>query len=744
MLTRPLAATGLCRWFLGLGAVAALMCPRPAHARRHFPTRSEIAGRLAADHRPARLDEEPPLNHFLYDALTMWQVRALYTEELPRESPWGKQFYPRRVMATAASRVLAKFALARGQGTVRQLRQPESVLRGTVLAARELAPELRTMGYMDGSLAEALAGLREFRGKPVPRRAGGAGPTLVPALLSGAPDSPDAAEAVKRLEVLIDAWRPTPADTASLVPRSLVRDVSPLGTWSWVGAAGLTSSGFSISPGAQGSLRVAFSTGGCLGSWRLQRTARYSDGVLELDRPVHEYIGSTYQRLYTLRLGGQVQLVPARAVPTAEGWDAGRPEFRLRSERRKWRAGPPRFFTRVHPWRPGDGAPERAGPAVEGDPIRLFKEPGAHPDEPVPQNHFVYDDLTAAARSGFDLGFPDGTFSGERPVTRGEFATAVRTALAQLDWMEAVGAPWPAHDRYYPQLHRTTLEFDAELLAQGADRDQIRARQERLDALWWDPSPRGVRTPGLEEQRPEPAHALLCDDPAAEATGERLASEEWSRGEIVLYTTGAAPRDNPRLAAAIPVRRASGGEPAYSRQVMLAHNRAVWARLRAGGAPGASPLGWITTVFSLRRAWRSAAPVRWAPDPEVLDSPDGCFQLRWTTAPESRGWLTVRSSSGDRKVTLPAHPKEVVWGPRGSAAVFLRFAAGGKSLYFAVDLRTGWVLNAEATGGWGGAEARPRTGTPRQSGGGPRGGPGLFAPGSVGRPVGWLEVPPGV
>jgi hypothetical protein len=65
---------------------------------------------------------------------------------------------------------------------------------------------------------------------------------------------------------------------------------------------------FAASPAtpAQGIIvSVNLQTSGCVGGWTLRRTGRYSDGVLELDRPVLEYCPVTYQKLYAIRVAGQ-------------------------------------------------------------------------------------------------------------------------------------------------------------------------------------------------------------------------------------------------------------------------------------------------------------------------------------------------------------------------------------------------------------------------------------------------------
>ena len=50
----------------------------------------------------------------------------------------------------------------------------------------------------------------------------------------------------------------------------------------------------------------------------------------------------------------------------------------------------------------------------------------------VPQGHWAYDAVNDLAKRGIFTGYPDGTFSGKRALTRYEFAVAIQRLLQEL------------------------------------------------------------------------------------------------------------------------------------------------------------------------------------------------------------------------------------------------------------------------------------------------------------------------
>ncbi|MGD9552578.1 MAG: S-layer homology domain-containing protein, partial [Candidatus Caldatribacteriota bacterium] len=57
----------------------------------------------------------------------------------------------------------------------------------------------------------------------------------------------------------------------------------------------------------------------------------------------------------------------------------------------------------------------------------------ANPFVDVPLNHWAYDAVQTLAAKGIVIGYPDGTFGGQRTLTRYEFAEATARLLAYVE-----------------------------------------------------------------------------------------------------------------------------------------------------------------------------------------------------------------------------------------------------------------------------------------------------------------------
>jgi len=113
----------------------------------------------------------------------------------------------------------------------------------------------------------------------------------------------------------------------------------------------------------------------------------------------------------------------------------------------------------------------------------------AQPFADVPTNHWAYDAIAELAAKGLIEGYPDGTFKGDRAMTRYEMAMVVARLLARIESIQipAPMAPPP------PQVTRADLdaisrlvnEFRAELAALGvrttAIEEELNAIKARLD-----------------------------------------------------------------------------------------------------------------------------------------------------------------------------------------------------------------------------------------------------------------------
>src|SRR2546425_4318535 len=109
----------------------------------------------------------------------------------------------------------------------------------------------------------------------------------------------------------------------------------------------------------------------------------------------------------------------------------------------------------------------------------------AQPFADVPTDHWAFDAIAELAAKGIIEGFPDGTFKGDRGVTRYEVAMIVARILARI---EAIKIPAPAAAAPAPQVTRADVqtiqrlvnEFRAELAALGV---RVTAVEEELAAL---------------------------------------------------------------------------------------------------------------------------------------------------------------------------------------------------------------------------------------------------------------------
>jgi len=85
----------------------------------------------------------------------------------------------------------------------------------------------------------------------------------------------------------------------------------------------------------------------------------------------------------------------------------------------------------------------------------------ANPFVDVPLNHWAYDSVQSLAAKGVIVGYPDGTFGGEKSLTRYEFAEATAKALAYVEGMDFAAADDVAI------LEKLAIEFADELASLG-------------------------------------------------------------------------------------------------------------------------------------------------------------------------------------------------------------------------------------------------------------------------------------
>ena len=76
-------------------------------------------------------------------------------------------------------------------------------------------------------------------------------------------------------------------------------------------------------------------------------------------------------------------------------------------------------------------------------PAALFAQEGVRPEQTVPFTHWAYDACEQISNFGIIIGYPDGTWRGDRPLTRYEFAMAI-TRLVDIFSSRTAGATGPA------------------------------------------------------------------------------------------------------------------------------------------------------------------------------------------------------------------------------------------------------------------------------------------------------------
>ena len=110
----------------------------------------------------------------------------------------------------------------------------------------------------------------------------------------------------------------------------------------------------------------------------------------------------------------------------------------------------------------------------------------AQPFADVPTNHWAYDAIAELAAKGLIEGYPDGTFKGDRAMTRYEMAMVVARLLARIESIQ-IPAPTPPEvtKADLDAVNRLVNEFRAELAALGvrttAIEEELNAIKARLD-----------------------------------------------------------------------------------------------------------------------------------------------------------------------------------------------------------------------------------------------------------------------
>lgn len=92
----------------------------------------------------------------------------------------------------------------------------------------------------------------------------------------------------------------------------------------------------------------------------------------------------------------------------------------------------------------------------------------AQPFADVPTNHWAYDAVAELAAKGLVEGYPDGTFKGDRAMTRYEMAMVVARLLSRIEAIQIPGPQTPEVTKAdLETIQRLVNEFRAELTALG-------------------------------------------------------------------------------------------------------------------------------------------------------------------------------------------------------------------------------------------------------------------------------------
>ena len=106
----------------------------------------------------------------------------------------------------------------------------------------------------------------------------------------------------------------------------------------------------------------------------------------------------------------------------------------------------------------------------------------ANPFVDVPLNHWAYDAVQSLAAKGIIIGYPDGTFGGNRAMTRYEFAMAAARGLAYME--QRIDEAGFATQEDVAMLEKLVQEFADELRLLGVTVDDLkRALGEQSEAV---------------------------------------------------------------------------------------------------------------------------------------------------------------------------------------------------------------------------------------------------------------------
>ena len=331
----------------------------------------------------------------------------------------------------------------------------------------------------------------------------------------------------------------------------------------------------------------------------------------------------------------------------------------------------------------------------------------------VPLNHWSYDALQELAQKGLFTGYPDGTFSGRRALTRYEFAVAVQRMQQDVERSRADNwQPSRAEHSWKDALLRRTVlwrlgarrrlselslmvhlnsEFAAELRMLGSDPVQASGR---LEALVLDPPPAVPARP--------------ADGAAGWKRGVELARTEWDNGRAILY--------NARLAEAgqwidpdlgLPIDASAARTEPDTTELVEGHDNEVYHLILEHGLPASARRKWLEQILNPHQVFEDGSASTARLDAEHRNTATRRREVHIRAEVDRPSRLQALEVALDgRTLTLtPFSPEagvysvDLVIGPPTSDVLFLRYlerrADGIETVYQVLDLRNGKPLKTE-------------------------------------------------
>jgi len=118
-------------------------------------------------------------------------------------------------------------------------------------------------------------------------------------------------------EEWLDRWQPEPEHAQVPMESIRHREMDITGKWWSPHSIGHAVSWLAIGSGGGSSYRVIVKTSGCF-ELRFERTGKYADGVLTLNRPAEDALARVYRKLYAVRIAGEEYLLPSTSIGEVE------------------------------------------------------------------------------------------------------------------------------------------------------------------------------------------------------------------------------------------------------------------------------------------------------------------------------------------------------------------------------------------------------------------------------------------